>query len=453
MFSPPAQLARLGYGLHPELKNRTQAAIVCLQPNPSSYSGAHRHIFFIYTQRPSLEEQALFTLTTSVLLFTARLRRNLPDVDAKMLALKWSCDLICSRSDVPTRSDLNPLHPRIHSFDVYGLDMSEQTGSSSLSLLAKRKRVEGPDGASPDSEPIQRAKTWWFDDGNVIIQAEKVQFRVHRGVLSYHSAILSTMFSLPQPSTNDTSTETVEGCPVVPVSDSAMDWDAILRVFYSSVLFLNGGASPPLEVVFAMIRLGHKYDMPHCRNEGIRLIRSACLSTPNFSLSPSLSISDLVQFSFEMRLETVQARLFLYTVENPGFPEILYRGTTSATGKTTQISPSLHPTLTLGREKLWAEMQTHLFSYLFKNLDSAGCHDTEECSKAKLRITCKIFTPVPQLGYILTAWDPDLFGKDLCKHCLAEAKATVTEGQYTMMKLLPKAFGLPPWECQKDLNF
>lgn len=73
----------------------------------------------------------------------------------------------------------------------------------------------------------------WFQDGNIIIQAEQRQFKIHRGVLIAQSSVFGDMFSLPQPLSGEQ--EAVEGCPVVRVSDSAIDIDIALRA-----LFLRG---------------------------------------------------------------------------------------------------------------------------------------------------------------------------------------------------------------------
>jgi hypothetical protein len=37
-----------------------------------------------------------------------------------------------------------------------------------------------------------------MEDGNVILQADNVQFKVHKAVLSEHSPFFAAMFSLPQ---------------------------------------------------------------------------------------------------------------------------------------------------------------------------------------------------------------------------------------------------------------
>ncbi|KAJ7734583.1 hypothetical protein DFH07DRAFT_893898 [Mycena maculata] len=88
----------------------------------------------------------------------------------------------------------------------------------------KRKRT--------DSDPAEtltpiRSKIW-MPYGDIILQAESTQFRVNRDVLAHQSSVFKDMFSVPQP-LND---PTVEGCPVVHVSDAAKDWELLLEILY-----------------------------------------------------------------------------------------------------------------------------------------------------------------------------------------------------------------------------
>ena len=79
--------------------------------------------------------------------------------------------------------------------------------------------------------PVQ--SMYWFDDGNVILEAENTRFRVHRSLLSRHSSVFKDMFSLPQSVTDPGLLP--EGCLIVILSDRATDIECILSVFYDNV--------------------------------------------------------------------------------------------------------------------------------------------------------------------------------------------------------------------------
>jgi hypothetical protein len=93
---------------------------------------------------------------------------------------------------------------------------------------AKRKRTEqDPSEPTPsDTTPI-RSKIW-MQYGDIILQAESTQFRINRDVLAKQSSVFRDIFSLPQPPNEPT----IEGCPIVHVSDTAKDWELLLEVLY-----------------------------------------------------------------------------------------------------------------------------------------------------------------------------------------------------------------------------
>ena len=83
----------------------------------------------------------------------------------------------------------------------------------------KRQRT---DEGSPDAV----RSDIWFDDGNIVLQAENVQFRFFKGILAAYSPFFRDAFAIPQPMHN--SEGTVEGCPVMKLPDSAADVEYML---------------------------------------------------------------------------------------------------------------------------------------------------------------------------------------------------------------------------------
>jgi len=100
--------------------------------------------------------------------------------------------------------------------------MAQSRVSTDISLSNKRQRTD------EDGSPSVTRSELWLADGNLVIQAESTQFRVHRSILSMHSNILNDCFGIPQPEEQ----ETVEGCPIIHVSDSAADMKCILSLLY-----------------------------------------------------------------------------------------------------------------------------------------------------------------------------------------------------------------------------
>jgi len=103
-------------------------------------------------------------------------------------------------------------------------DEDDDPGRVTRSKSAKRRSDED-DG----SGGVTRSKIW-FADGNLVIQAESTQFRVHGSVLSMHSSVLKDCFETPQP----TEQETVEGCSLVHMPDYAADLELVFPILYGN---------------------------------------------------------------------------------------------------------------------------------------------------------------------------------------------------------------------------
>ena len=89
---------------------------------------------------------------------------------------------------------------------------------------------------------FERVRSLWFDDGNVVIVAQESGFRVHRGILSRHSAVFVKILEHPSNVDSDALADKldlvidadhkIEGSVVVHVSDSTHDFGHLLRIFY-----------------------------------------------------------------------------------------------------------------------------------------------------------------------------------------------------------------------------
>lgn len=96
----------------------------------------------------------------------------------------------------------------------------------------KRPRLDN-EGSVLEEEPPKRSPDYWFDSGDVILQAEDVQFRVHREMLARHSNVFRDMFNIPQG--ENTNERVIHDCPVVPVSEMSSEIEYILSIFYDNL--------------------------------------------------------------------------------------------------------------------------------------------------------------------------------------------------------------------------
>ena len=69
------------------------------------------------------------------------------------------------------------------------------------------------------SRDLQHDEEYWLEDGNIVLVAGGVAFRVYRGLLASQSTVFADMFGSSCAREN----EMEEGCPVVHLSDSPID--------------------------------------------------------------------------------------------------------------------------------------------------------------------------------------------------------------------------------------
>ncbi|EMD34217.1 hypothetical protein CERSUDRAFT_140580 [Gelatoporia subvermispora B] len=124
--------------------------------------------------------------------------------------------------------------------------------------------------ADADSSSMKHSNEFWYLDGNVVLIAGEIAFRVFRGQLSQHSDIFRDLFEIPQSS----SMEQLDGCPVVRLYDDPNDIIHILRaLFPGEHSFSWLMPRPQFAVVSAWIRLGDKYNIRGLRDHGLELLK------------------------------------------------------------------------------------------------------------------------------------------------------------------------------------
>ncbi|KAI0771579.1 hypothetical protein BD413DRAFT_549708 [Trametes elegans] len=89
-------------------------------------------------------------------------------------------------------------------------------------------------GASSEKGGVQRHRDFFFEDGNVVLQVEDVQYKLHRSLLEKHSPVFRELFTIPQP---EGSTEGRSGDnPIVLSGIEAMNFTRFLWLLYPPTL-------------------------------------------------------------------------------------------------------------------------------------------------------------------------------------------------------------------------
>lgn len=79
---------------------------------------------------------------------------------------------------------------------------------------------------------FKKHSSLWFDDGNVVLRAQRTLFCVHRSMLSRHSDIFRDIFTVPQPPEGS---EKFDNKPVVELHDSPIELADFLDVLYNGM--------------------------------------------------------------------------------------------------------------------------------------------------------------------------------------------------------------------------
>ena len=73
---------------------------------------------------------------------------------------------------------------------------------------------------------LDQHEEFWFADGNLILVARETAFRIYHGLLTVQSQVFDDMFASASSSTH----ESLDGCPVVHLSDTPEDLAHLLHV-------------------------------------------------------------------------------------------------------------------------------------------------------------------------------------------------------------------------------
>ncbi|EPT02350.1 hypothetical protein FOMPIDRAFT_1101492, partial [Fomitopsis schrenkii] len=106
-----------------------------------------------------------------------------------------------------------------------------------------------------------RDEVFWYPDGNIILVAQGVGFRLYQGLLAQHSAVFQDMFNLPAPAPGSDASQEVDtdGCPVVHITDTASELRSLLSFLIRARR--SGRLNDPFEDLTNCIRIAHKYDV------------------------------------------------------------------------------------------------------------------------------------------------------------------------------------------------
>ncbi|KAI0632736.1 hypothetical protein C8Q77DRAFT_1196281 [Trametes polyzona] len=139
-----------------------------------------------------------------------------------------------------------------------------------------------------ETEPVtpQPDDEFWFEDGNLILIAGDVEFKVYKGPLVANSPVFRDMFSLPQPLyTDEAESGSRSQCTsdayalVHVVADHPQDLKQLLRALVPGSTPWVAPVDPPFDAISACIRLGHKYKVECVVQQSLNYLKKYFVET------------------------------------------------------------------------------------------------------------------------------------------------------------------------------
>jgi len=317
------------------------------------------------------------------------------------------------------------------------------------------------------------SKDVWFEDGNVILQAESTVFKVFRGILSTNSPIFADMFTVPQPMTDN---ETFESCPLIQLFDSAEDVKHFLKAIHDASYY-DVQTTADFSVVAGVLRLSTKYNVGYLRKRAIsHLITMFPSSLEDFQESRAQAannakLNHYTGLSMEVvnLARTARAPMLLpismYYCAVMKLEYILDGVTLGKEGSDSYRKIELDwpekRAILLGRRALVDRARHHLFSFLLTptnlaaNLPNtpgaAGCLYPQKCELGKLK-WLRVMEPLlsgDKCGPLHMQFDWQRYGTDVCQYCVLDGKNKYRDGLRGSWIALPSFFGLDSWDVLK----
>ncbi|CAA7266032.1 unnamed protein product [Cyclocybe aegerita] len=341
----------------------------------------------------------------------------------------------------------------------------------STTLKRKRTLSQG-DESSQNNPPAPIARSdIWMDDGSIVLQAEFTQFRVHRTMLTRHSNIFKDMFSVSQPSSD----LTVEGCPVVHLSDSAQDMKYVLSALYDQTYISR--VAIPFPAVAAMLRLGNKYEFIQLREDALFRLRSEFPSTlKEWQVLPSDYthmvtqggiLYDIINLALEEGLFSILPAAYYLCIQDIVSPantllklssplragqNEIFSGQKRNDGTLATLPPSVQKACILGREEILVQQAQATLGWLDVDSEvSDNCNQQHSCATTCTQLVSILWKPVPEPCRSLEKWS-QLDPRGLCSACREEAKRIHEAGRQHMWEKMPQIFGFLPWDELRKLD-
>ncbi|KAJ7042106.1 hypothetical protein C8F04DRAFT_1031061 [Mycena alexandri] len=293
----------------------------------------------------------------------------------------------------------------------------------------------------------------WFEDGNVVIQAEDYQFCLFKSFLTTRSPIFTDTFSIPQPE----EAERINGCPVLRIHDSATDAAHFFKAIFDSETFLPPPAQTTFEKVAAILRLSTKYEVDYLRKRALAHLSSGYpttlaawraddpgLGAATFPVLPSDALAT-INLAREVACPWVLPTALYDYCKFTG-PGEIFSGTLQD-GVLLQLCAA-DKQLCLEARETQREASKDLETFLTA-LVPEDCTGAEGGCLSSRLVWIRYLNKLRQDGFWLDpteVWEHwDVFGTHVCTPCLLACEKKYEDARQAVWLSIPAMFNLPNW--------
>ncbi|KAF6750096.1 hypothetical protein DFP72DRAFT_991720 [Ephemerocybe angulata] len=316
---------------------------------------------------------------------------------------------------------------------------------------------------------LTRADGLWFEDGNLILQAEQTLFRIYRGLLCARSSVFGDMFAFPPPAEGNMM---FDGCPIVQTYDSAQDMGFFLRAVLDSDFFEAPPSQTTMPILEGVLRLSTKYDVRYLRQRAMAHLlttypttlagwkaRDAARTIPSVENTPFVVLNLAREFDMPWLVPSVAYCISSHDI-NKTLDGAPWAGKTQAQGEgVVKLGWADIKMCIKGRNNILVRQNAMALS--FAKGSRRAPNRAAAVSPAPSTPTC----PAPdqcafmrfRCAEILSRWgtagfldffdeQQEAFAPGFCEGCLEAFRGTCERASEEMWEALPGMFGLEEWE-------
>ncbi|KAJ7232026.1 hypothetical protein B0H12DRAFT_203163 [Mycena haematopus] len=312
-----------------------------------------------------------------------------------------------------------------------------------------------------DNTPT-RVEELWFSDGSLVVQAEQSCFRVFRTTLAARSSVFNDMLAFRQPP----DTETIDGCPVVRLPDSAKDVTCFFRAIFDSSFFESYPGKVSFEDALSIARLSHKYAVDYLlRRALVHLSHDFPTTLPEFDAISEICCStdfraiaggSLISAPYIAVIHLARQVNALWMLPMAFY--MLASANKQTIGEVLGCEMfNSHPAKLGGDDiiifitgsVILARLEHEAVSFLYSVDNNTNCTEGSRCNTDRLSALAQVqnsianAAPPDPLDVCLRAWDASSgYCCAQCDEFLYEAHG---EARLLIWDKLPGICGLPPW--------